>query len=182
MNKFSLLCLLFLCSGSSFAGMRPLPHRFAFCHLPTPVSYTITGKTTVLYIPSSCSGMINDAVAGEGKMAVSVSGKIYDGQLSIQVKVDYKGMAVTTVEGITFEIDGHMAASETKAMDSAPVNIFINGYFKLAAKNKAANLFVTDIGYITVYPDGSVDNHIFDPGNNPDYSHPRVYCTEPKRW
>lgn len=180
MKKVLFLCLLFLSSISSFAKRPPLPHSFIFDKLIIPVNYTFTNKPTVLYIPSSCSGMINDAIAGEGKMAVSVLGKIQNNQLSVKVKVDYNGVAATTVESIPYQVNGHVAASETKAMASEPVDIFIKGHFKLEAQNKASDLFITDIGYITIYPDGSVVDHILDPKNDPDYSHPKVYCTEPK--
>lgn len=180
MKKGLFLCLLFLSSTSSFSRRHPLPYCFNFDKLTIPVSYTFANKPTVLYIPSACSGMINDAVAGEGKMAVSVLGKIQNDQLSVQVKVDYNGMAVTSVEGITYQVNGYVAASETKTMASEPIDIFVKGHFKLEARNKASNLFITDIGYITIYPDGSVTNHILDPKNDPDYSRPKVYCTEPK--
>lgn len=180
MKKGLFLCLLILSFISSFARRHPLPHHFVFSKLTIPVSYTFTNKTTVLYIPSACSGMINDAVAGEGKMAVSVLGKIQNDQLYVQVKVDYNGVAVTTVENIAYQVNGHVAASETKAMVSEPVDIFIKGHFKLEARNKASSLFITDIGYITIYPDGSVVNHILDPKNDPEYSYPKVYCAEPK--
>jgi hypothetical protein len=180
MKKVFFLCLLFLCSLFSFASTNPLLPPFTFRHLTIPVSYTSTDKTTVLYISNACSGMINDAVAGEGKLTVSVLGKIINGQLSVQVKVDFKGKAVTTVEGIFYQIDGHMATADTKAMALEPVHVFIKGSFKLEAINKTAALFISDIGYITIYPDGSVTDHIFDPKTDPDYSHPKVYCTEPR--
>ena len=180
MNKVFLLCLLIFCFISSFAVEHPLPYRFALRQLIIPVSYTTTNQPKVLYLSSSCSGMVNDAVAGEGKMAVAVLGKIQNDQLSVQVKVDYQGKAVTTVEGITYQVNGHMAVSEIKTMAYGPVDVFIRGFFKLEAKNCASRLFISDIGYITIYPDGSVVNHILDPKNDPDFSHPKVYCTEPK--
>lgn len=125
--------------------------------------------------------MINDAVAGEGELAVSVVGKIYNGQLSVQVKAAYKGKAVTTVEGTIYQVNGNLAASEKTIMWSEPVNVFIKGAFKLKQKNKSSQLYISDIGYITIYPDGSVADHIFDPKNDPDYSRPKVYCTKPKK-
>jgi hypothetical protein len=179
MQKTFLFCLLFS-AFSSFARIHPLPLSGISNQLAIPVDYTITNKGKVLYVPNACSGMINDAVAGEGEMTVSVMGKILNGQLSVQVKVDYKGSAVTTVEGLLFQVKGSLAVAETKAMFSEPVDIFIKGSVKLEGKNQSSCLFISDIGYITVYPDGSVANHILDPRNPPDYSHPKVYCTEPK--
>lgn len=179
MQKAFLFCLLFS-PVFSFAGIHPLPYAGIFHQLAIPVDYTIANKGTVLYVPNACSGMINDAVAGEGDMAISVMGKILNGQLTVQVKVDYKGSAVTTVEGLPFRVKGSLAVAETKAMFSEQVDIFIKGFFTLEGKNQSSRLFISDVGYITVYPDGSVANHILDPRNAPGYSHPKVYCTEPK--
>jgi hypothetical protein len=173
------LSLLVCCSFFAFAARHPLPHLFSF-PLLIPINHTTANRPVVLYIPSACSGMVNEAVAGEGEMAVSVLGKIHNSQLSVQVKVKFEGSALTTVEGIFYQVNGSMAASAATTMALEPVDVFVKGHFKLEEKNKASRLFVSDIGYITVYPDGSVADHLLDPKNDPGYSRPKVYCTEPK--
>ena len=180
MKKTICFSVLVCCSFFAFAATQPLPRFFSLRSILIPISYTDAHRPVVLYLPSACSGMVNEAVAGEGKLAVSVLGKIYNGQLSVQVKVDYTGSAVTTVEGITYQVKGSTAASETISMGAEPVDVFVRGYFKLEPKKKTSRLFLADIGYITVYPDGSVADHLLDPKNDPEYSRPKVYCTEPK--
>lgn len=180
MKKTICFGLLVCCSFFAFAATQPLPRLFPFRSITVPIRYTNAHRPVVLYIPSACSGMVNEALAGEGELAVLVSGKIHNGQLSVQVKVDYKGSAVTTVEGIVYQVKGSTAASETTTMNAEPVDVFVKGYFKLEPKNKASRLFLADIGYITIYPDGSVADHILDPKIDPAYSRPKVHCKEPK--
>jgi hypothetical protein len=136
MKRILFHCLLLAGSFSSlsFATMHPLPAVSAFRHLTTPVNYNLNNKATVLYIPGSCSGMVNEAVAGEGEMTISVLGKIENEQLSVQVKVNFKGKATTAVEGIAYRLNGTVAASVTQALVSEPVDIFVRGHFKLEAK------------------------------------------------
>jgi hypothetical protein len=164
---------------SLIAAGRPQPAEKPWRHYTIPVSYSISNKPTLLYLSNACSGMVNDAVAGEGVMAVSVLGTIRNGQLSVQIKVDYKGKASTTVENISYAVKSSLSASDTKSMFSEPVDIFVKGHFRLEAKNDTSSLFINDIGYITIYPDGSVADHILDPRNDPGYSHPKIYCRVP---
>ena len=178
-GRFSFLMLLCFCSLLSFAGPIPPGKAFHRPSLTTPISLTVSNKKTVLFLPNSCSGLIQDYVAGDGKVDIAVQGKIQNGQLSVQIKVDYKGTVVTTVGNITYNINGNMSASETRAIQSEPIDIFIKGLFKMVGKNKSSNLFLSDLGYITVYPDGSVIDHILDPNSDPAYSHPKIYCSNP---
>jgi hypothetical protein len=173
------LMALYFLSTPFAAKSHPLPVVPSGSWLLTPISFSISNKPTVVYLPSSCSGLINDAVSGEGELSISVQGKIQNSQLSVLVKVSYCGTALTTVGSVSYQINGSMSASETRDISSGPVDVFVKGFFKLAAKNKSPDLYIGDIGYITVYPDGTVTNHIFNPGNDPDYSHPKVYCSNP---
>jgi hypothetical protein len=184
MKKVAFLCLLFVgfFPSLSFAKTHPLPGPGvpAFRLLTIPVFYNRVSKATVLYVPCSCTGMINEAVTAEGDLTISASGKIENGHLSVLVKVDFKGNATTAIEGITYSVSGTPASSVTKNLVSEPVDVFVKGHFKLEGRNKPSRLFISDLGYITVYPDGTVTNHILDPKNDPDYSHPKVHCSEPK--
>ena len=170
------LSFLFL---SLIAAGRPQPAAQPWRHYTIPITYSISNKPTLLYLSNACSGMVNDAVAGDGVMAVSVLGTIRNGQLSVQIKVDYKGKAITTVENIAYAVNSSLSASDIKSMFSEPVDIFVKGHFRLEAKDTASSLFVNDIGYVTIYPDGSVANHILDPRNDPGYSRPKIYCRVP---
>ncbi len=182
MRKISGSCLFLLCFflHSIVAAGRPLPAAPFLPHYTVPVSYSVNNKPTLLYLPNACSGMVNDAVSGEGAMAVSVLGIIRNGQLSVQIKVDYKGRASTVVENISYAVNSSLSASDTKSMFSEPVDVFVKGHFRLEGKDKSSTLYISDIGYITIYPDGSVANHILDPRNDPGYSHPKVYCRVPE--
>ncbi len=182
MRKTSVSGLLLFCFPflSLLASARPLPVGKRVWQPAIPVSYSISNRAAMLYLPNACSGMVNDAVAGEGAIAVSVLGTIRNGQLSVQIKVDYKGKASTTVENIPYAVNSSLSASDTKSMFSEPVDVFVKGQLRLEGKDKSSTLFVNDIGYITIYPDGTVADHILDPRNDPGYSQPKVYCREPE--
>lgn len=179
MKKGLLACLLYLLVLPVLkAGVIP-PNLLRPAGGSVPVGYAISNKPTVLYLPNSCSGLIGDAVAGDGVLDVSVQGRIQNGRLSVQIKVDYKGTAITTVGNIGYTINGNMSVSETRAIVTEPVDIFVKGVFKLVGKQKSPNLQLSDFGYVTIYPDGTVVNHLLDPNNDPAYTHPKIYCSNP---
>ena len=179
MKKGFSVCLLYsLFPMLLLAGVVP-PNKLRPPFGSVPVAYAVSNKPTVLYLPNSCSGLIGDAVAGEGVLDVSVQGRIQNGQLSVQIKVDYKGTAITTVGNVAYSINGNMSVSETRAILTEPVDVFVKGIFKLVGKQKSPNLQLSDFGYVTIYPDGTVVNHLLDPNNDPAYSRPKIYCSNP---
>lgn len=177
MKKGFFTCLLYtLFPMLLLAGFTP-PDKLQVPSISIPVVFGLSDKPTVLYLPNSCSGLIGDAVAGEGRLTVSVQGRIQNGQLAVQIKVDYKGTAITTVGNVAYSINGNMSVSETRTILSEPVDIFVKGAFKLIGKQKSPNLQLSDFGYVTIHPNGMVVNHLLDPDNDPSYSHPKIYCS-----
>lgn len=181
MKKSFLYFLLLACIGSftSFAkSVQPcvvLPKKQS----SIPVAYDLLNSPTKFFIPDSCSGMPNDYIEGLGNLSVSVQGKIQSGQVSVRVTVDYTGMAKSLVSLINYSINGNINVSETRTITTDPVDIFVKGELKLISKHKTDNLYMGSLGYVTVYPDGSVINHILDPTTDPNYSMPVVYCSNP---
>lgn len=172
---FLLAAFLFHVSFARNIVPRPFPP-----HLVTiPISYAVSNKPAQLYLPNACSGLVGDYVAGEGTMDVMVQGRIQNGQLLVQVKIDYKGTLLTTFGHLSYTINGNVSAAESRPMQSEPLDIFIKGGLTLSGKNKTSNLYLSELGYITVYPDGSIISHLLDPGNDPAYSRPKIFCQLP---
>ena len=180
MKKGFLFCLLACAlSYTSFAKTGLPCVKLPKKQFAIPINYADNNKPTVFYLPNSCSGLISDYVEGNGNLSVSVQGKIQDSQVIVRIKINFTGTAKSTLGLIQYSINGSINTSENRSIGTDPIDIFVKGNFKMMSKFKLSNLYLGDFGFITIFPDGSVGNHILDPENDPNYTIPNIYCSNP---
>ena len=141
-----------------------------------PIVYSESHKAVSFYLPIACSGFLNEYIAGRGTLSIAVKNRRYKKKPVVQVSLHYNGEAQSTLGYAAYEVDGKTSLLVAQPIN-VPTDVFIKDLFKLSAKNKSADLYLGDLGFITLYPDGRMVSHVLDTENvDPGYSHPAIYC------